>query len=348
MTTTTRVAIDPEHPDEALLAEAGALVRRGGLVAFPTETVYGLGANAFDEAAVARIFAAKERAASDPVIVHLADRRDLDRVAAAVPAPAQVLAERFWPGPLTLVLPKQAVIPANVTAGRATVGVRVPSHPVALGLIRAAGLPVAAPSANRFTRASATRAEHVLDDLEGRVDLILDAGPAPIGIESTVVAVDEASVRLLRPGAVTSEEIAAVVRPLGVTLRSGAVDSSEAPGLLRRHYAPRARLTVFHGAPERAIAAALTHAAAELAAGKRVGALLADEDAPELPPGLIVARLGSRADARAIARHLFAALRQLDAAGVETIVAPTFGERGLAAAILDRLTRAAEGRVVPV
>jgi L-threonylcarbamoyladenylate synthase len=348
MSETKRLAIDPERPDEALLAEAGALLRRGGLVAFPTETVYGLGANALDEAAVARIFAAKERAASDPVIVHLADPAAIDRVAAAVPAPARALAGRFWPGPLTLVLPKQPAIPANVTAGRPTVGVRVPRHPVALGLIRAAGVPVAAPSANRFTRASATLAEHVLDDLEGRVDLILDAGPAPIGIESTVVAVDEAGVRLLRPGAITAEEIAAVVSPLGVTLRIGAVDPSEAPGLLKRHYAPRARLTVYHGSPERAVAAALAHAAAEMAAGKRVGALLADEDAPELPPGLIVARLGSRGDARAIARQLFAALRRLDAAGVETIVAPTFGERGLGAAILDRLTRAAEGRVVTV
>ncbi|GIW05831.1 MAG: threonylcarbamoyl-AMP synthase [Dehalococcoidia bacterium] len=347
MSVTRRVAIDPVDPDPALIAEAGAVIRRGGLVAFPTETVYGLGANAFDEAAVARIFAAKERAASDPVIVHLAEASELGRVAAGVPPAARALAERFWPGPLTLVLPKQPAIPANVTAGRPTVGIRVPRHPVARAVIRAAGVPVAAPSANRFTRTSATLAEHVLDDLDGRVDLILDAGPAPLGIESTVVAVDDASVRMLRPGAVSAEEIAEVVAPLGIALRSGAVDASEAPGLLKRHYAPRAHLTVFHGPTERAVPAALRHAADELAAGRRVGALLADEDGP-VPAGLVVERLGSRADLQAIAHHLFAALRRLDRAGVETIVAPTFGERGLGAALLDRLTRAAEGRVIEV
>ncbi|MCS6800923.1 MAG: L-threonylcarbamoyladenylate synthase [Chloroflexota bacterium] len=348
MTGTRRVRVDPERPDDAVLADAGAVIRRGGLVAFPTETVYGLGANALDEAAVARIFAAKERALSDPVIVHLADPAEIARVAAAVPPAARLLAERFWPGPLTLVLPKQNHVPANVTAGRPTVGVRVPRHPVAQGLIRAAGVPIAAPSANRFTRTSATLAEHVLDDLEGRVDLILDAGPAPIGIESTVVAVDAASVRLLRPGAVSAEEIAAVIAPLGVELRRGALDPSEAPGLMKRHYAPRARLTVFHGPPDRAVAAALAQAAAAIAAGRRVGALFADDDAPEVPPGLLVERLGPRSDLPAIARHLFAALRRLDRAGVELIVAPTFGETGLGAAIFDRLSRAAEGRVVTV
>jgi L-threonylcarbamoyladenylate synthase len=348
MIATRRLPIDPDRPDPALLAEAGEVIRHGGLVAFPTETVYGLGANALDEAAVARIFAAKERAASDPVIVHLAEPTEIGTVAAAIPPAAWALANQFWPGPLTLVLPKQAAVPSNVTAGRPTVGIRVPRHPVARGLIRAAGTPVAAPSANRFTRTSATLAEHVLDDLDGRVDLILDAGPATIGIESTVVAVDERQVRVLRPGAVSTEDLVAVLAPLGVGVVRGAAEVSEAPGLMKRHYAPRARLTVYHGDPERAVAAALAHAAAEVAAGKRVGALLADGDSPPIPPGLVVERLGPRSEPEVIARRLFAALRRLDRAGVDTIVSPSFGSHGIAVAILDRLQRAAEGRVVEV
>ncbi|MFN8532737.1 MAG: L-threonylcarbamoyladenylate synthase [Dehalococcoidia bacterium] len=349
MVTTRRVAVDSAAPDPAILAEAGGIVRSGGLVAFPTETVYGLGANALDERAVARIFSAKDRAASDPVIVHLASLAEIGHAAAVVPPLALALGARFWPGPLTLVLPKRPEVPARVTAGRDTVGLRVPRHPVALGLILAAGVPVAAPSANRFTRTSATRAEHVLDDLDGRVDLILDAGPAPIGIESTIVAIEGARVRLLRPGAIPAEEIAALIAPLGGTLVTGAARDAEAPGLMKRHYAPRARLTLFRGLPERAVAAAIARARADQTAGRRAGLLLAGDDAPAVAlDGLVVERIGRRGDLEAIAHGLFAALRRLDRAGAETIAAPGFGDEGLGAAILDRLTRAADGRVVRV
>jgi L-threonylcarbamoyladenylate synthase len=346
---TRRLLIDPNQPDPTLLAEAAAILQHGGLVAFPTETVYGLGANALDPAAVERIFRAKERARDDPLIVHLASADDLLLVAEPPPPRAEPLAARFWPGPLTLVLPRRATVPPIVTAGRPTVGVRVPSHPVARGLLQAAHLPVAAPSANRFTRTSATRAEHVLDDLAGRVELILDAGPTPVGIESTVVAIEGEQVRILRPGAIPPEAIAEAIAPFGGTLAFGSRHPSEAPGQAPRHYAPRAALTVFRGPPERAVAAALAQAQQELAAGRRVGALLAAEDAPEAEQlGIVVERLGAREDLASIAHALFAALRRLDQAGVEVIVAPTFGEAGLGLALLDRLTRAAEGRVVRV
>ncbi|GIW09462.1 MAG: threonylcarbamoyl-AMP synthase [Dehalococcoidia bacterium] len=346
---TRRLLIDPNQPDPTLLAEAAAILRHGGLVAFPTETVYGLGANALDPAAVERIFRAKERARDDPLIVHLASADDLLLVAEPPPPLAQHIAARFWPGPLTLVLPRRATVPPIVTAGRPTVGVRVPSHPVARGLLQAAHLPVAAPSANRFTRTSATRAEHVLDDLAGRVELILDAGPTPVGIESTVVAIEGDQVRILRPGAIPPEAIAEAIAPFGGTLAFGSRHPSEAPGQAPRHYAPRAALTVFRGPPERAVAAALAQAQQELAAGRRVGALLAAEDAPEAEQlGIVVERLGAREDLASIAHALFAALRRLDQTGVEVIVAPTFGEEGLGLALLDRLTRAAEGRVVRV
>ncbi|MCL6648285.1 MAG: threonylcarbamoyl-AMP synthase [Chloroflexi bacterium] len=331
------------------IRQAADLLARGGLVAFPTETVYGLGGDATQPDAVRAIFAAKGRPADHPLIVHLAAPDWLPQYAAHVPDAAWALAEAFWPGPLTLVLPRRATVPPIVTAGRPTVGVRVPSHPVARGLLQAAHLPVAAPSANRFTRTSATRAEHVLDDLAGRVELILDAGPTPVGIESTVVAIEGEQVRILRPGAIPPEAIAEAIAPFGGTLAFGSRHPSEAPGQAPRHYAPRAALTVFRGPPERAVAAALAQAQQELAAGRRVGALLAAEDAPEAEQlGIVVERLGAREDLASIAHALFAALRRLDQTGVEVIVAPTFGEEGLGLALLDRLTRAAEGRVVRV
>jgi L-threonylcarbamoyladenylate synthase len=216
------VRVDPAVPDPAIIAEAAAIIKRGGLVAFPTETVYGLGANALDARAAEGIFAAKQRSRDDPLIVHLASPDELDAIVSEVPPTARALAARFWPGPLTLVLPKRPIVPDVVTAGLPSVAVRVPSHAVARALLRAAGLPIAAPSANLFTRSSATTAQHVLEDLGDRVDLILDGGPTPFGIESTVVAAGATEVRLLRPGAVTPEAIAEAL----ATGREALVDRS--------------------------------------------------------------------------------------------------------------------------
>ena len=345
------VAIDADRPDPAILERAGALIREGGLVAFPTETVYGLGADATDDRAVRRVFEVKGRSPDDPLIVHLASPDQLGDVAVDVPGHARALAERFWPGPLTLVVPKRPIIPPSVTAGLETVAVRVPSHPVAHGLIAAAGRPVVAPSANLFTRTSATTAAHVASDLGDRIDLILDAGPAPIGIESTVVAVEGDRLTLLRPGAIAAEEIAAMLPPSTTLAPGPAGGRSASPGQMTKHYAPRARVLFVRGPAEPALDRLRRAAEQELADGRQIGLLLCDEDAARfagLGSGAVLEPLGSCADLRTVARRLYAGLRRLDACGVDTILVRDLGREGLGLAILDRLTRAASSNVVDV
>ncbi len=333
---TTVLPVDPAAPDPAAVAAAADVLRRGGLVAFPTETVYGLGANALHADAVARVFAAKGRPAVNPLIVHVADSAQVPEVAADWPDAAARLAERFWPGPLTLVLPKRDTVPAAVTGGGPTVAVRVPAHPVARALLRAAGVPVAAPSANRSTQLSPTTAAHVLRDLDGRIDLVLDGGPCPGGIESTVLDLTSVPPRLLRPGLVTPAAIAAVVGPITDSPGASAPGESgqrplPSPGMLAKHYAPRAPLE---------LAAGDGHArVGELARqGVRVGWLT--EAAAADVAGAI--RETMPADAAAYAARLYAALHELDAAGVERIVVarPPDGEAWLA--VHDRLRRAAQ------
>ncbi len=336
--------VDPDSPDPTVILQAANVIRRGGLVAFPTETVYGLGANAFDDSAVARIFAAKERDPSDPVIVHLADPADVPLAAREVPPLARALAERFWPGPLTLVLPRAERVAPRVSAGLPTVAVRVPAHPVALALIRAAGVPVAAPSANRFGRTSATTAAHVLADLDGRVDLVLDGGPAPHGVESTVVGFEDGQAVVLRPGALTLEALAAALAELGApppaVRRRG--PSAGSPGLLERHYAPRAPLILIRGPDDRV--GVWLRGALDARPDTPLGLLLFDEDAAALQPlGPChrLASLGSRSDLAGAARRLFAALRDLDAGRPAAIYAVEPEPKGLGLAIADRLRRAA-------
>jgi L-threonylcarbamoyladenylate synthase len=335
------------------IERAAAVIRRGGLVAFPTETVYGLGANALDAEAVAGIYRAKQRALDDPCIVHLADISDLTRVAAVVPPAAAACAAAFWPGPLSLVLPRTAAVPPIVTAGRATVAVRVPAHPVALALIRAAGVPVAAPSANTFMHTSPTTARHVWDDLAGRIDLILDGGPTPIGVESTVLDLSGPRPRLLRPGGVSLERLRAVLGEVEVVerRRTEANGGGEAaPGLYARHYAPDAELVLLDGPRAAVLAEAGRRLTALRAAGVPVGLLLTDADRAALGPvgaDVPAASLGP-GDARAVAGRLFAALRELEAAGVRVILARLLGGADLGAAVRDRLTRAAAGAVITV
>ncbi|MGH2367981.1 MAG: L-threonylcarbamoyladenylate synthase, partial [Chloroflexota bacterium] len=371
---TTVLPIDPERPDPAALALGGQLLHEGRLVAFPTETVYGLGANAFDDQAVRRIFAAKGRAANDPIIVHIANAAHLSEVVLDTPDIVHALAARFWPGPLTVVLPKSPRIPDSATAGLPTVAVRVPRHPVAQGLLGAAGVPIAAPSANTFTRTSATTAAHVLEDLGGKVALILDGGPAPIGIESTVIQITGDEVRLLRPGAVPAEAVDAVLaefglaratgtqpaRPAGSRAAAGTVQEAApalSPGQMLKHYAPRARVLYFEGPAEPARAAMRQAVRDELARGHTVGLLLCHEDGPLFtglvsgaePPGqLAVEELGSCADLAVIGQRLFAAMRRLDARGVDVICARSLPTGGMGLAIADRLTRAAGGNVIHV
>jgi L-threonylcarbamoyladenylate synthase len=355
---TVRLAIDRAAPDAAIIARAAAVLRQGGLVAFPTETVYGLGAAALDAAAVAGIFAAKGRPATDPLIVHLASRGDLPAVATAVPAIAARLADAFWPGPLTLIVPRGPAVPAAVTAGLTTVAVRVPAHPVALALLRAAGVPVAAPSANRFSRPSPTSAAHVMADLDGAIDLVLDGGMTDVGVESTIVDCTGAAPVVRRAGAITLEALRAVVPDVTVVTADVSPDRVQvAPGQLLRHYAPAARLTVFAGEPARVVRRLATEARAQAAAGRRVGVLAPDDDLVELAPELaaaasqgrvIVASLGKRAEPAEAAQRLFAALRWLDGEAVDVIVASGPVRDALGAAVWDRLRRAAEGRVIAV
>jgi len=315
---------------------AAEILRAGGTVAFPTETVYGLGANALDAAAVAKIFAAKERPGWDPVIAHVSDREMVDRVA-EVPASAERLMEAFWPGPLTLLLPRKAAVPDAVTAGRPLVGVRMPRHELALALIREAGVPVAAPSANRFGRTSPTAAAHVLEDLDGRIDAVLDGGPTAVGVESTVIGPSEdgAGWVMYRPGGVSKDELERVPGVGEVTVfqpmeQAGEPESLPSPGVGIRHYAPRARLVlVSEGGLAEAVAAG----------GSKVGVML--PEGWEASSAAFVYRWGAWGDGEALARRMFAGLRELDEAGAEVIVCPVPEMGGIGEAIRDRLRKAA-------
>ncbi|HEX2208930.1 MAG TPA: L-threonylcarbamoyladenylate synthase, partial [Longimicrobium sp.] len=264
----TLLRVDPVHPDPAALRQPAEVLRAGGLVAFPTETVYGLGAHALDPAAVQRIYEAKGRPSYNPLIVHLADVDAARGLASSWPEQAERLAAAFWPGPLTLVVPKNDSIPDSVTAGLPSVALRVPAHPVAHALLRAAGIPVAAPSANRSTQVSPTTARHVERSLGARVDVIVDGGPCPVGIESTVLSLVGPVPTLLRPGTVSVEDLRPVIGD--VALPSSATDATAArpsPGMLDRHYAPRAAVRVL---PRQGRARALAQAAREVDGGKRV------------------------------------------------------------------------------
>jgi len=326
---TTVLRLTPDRPEPDLIADAAACLRRGGLVAFPTETVYGLGVAALDVAAVRRLFAAKGRPADDPLIVHIASPDALDPLVAARPPAVAVLAARFWPGPLTLVLRRSPLVPDEVTAGLDTVAVRVPAHPVAHALLAAAGIPVAAPSANLFSRPSPTQAAHVLEDLDGRIDLVLDGGSTPVGVESTVLDLSGDVPEVLRPGAVTLEMLRPLLPAVRMRVAAGAQGPQRSPGLLTRHYSPRAPLTLYEGPPDRVLARIRQDADIAQAAGRRVGLLL------------------PHADAAVTAARLYAALREFDATGVEEIFAslPPATD-GLSQAVADRLRRAAAGRVV--
>jgi L-threonylcarbamoyladenylate synthase len=340
----------PSRPTERLdaslpasLARAAGLLRSGGTVAFPTETVYGLGANALSPEAVARIFAAKDRPSWDPLIVHISDRSMLDLVAEISPEVrprVDALIKAFWPGPLTLLLPRTSRIPDAVTAGRNLVGVRMPAHPVAAALIRETGLPIAAPSANRFGRTSPTTADHVLHDLEGRIDAILDGGPAMVGLESTVLDPTQTPMLIYRPGAVTPEMIIQVAGPARIfqpAPADSAPQSLPSPGVGIRHYAPRARLILAHSAEE------LTSLAHSLTAtGERIGIML--------PTGWITPAnastfaWGEWSDPDTLAQNLFAGLRALDAGRVSAILCPLPEATGMGLAIRDRLEKAARPR----
>ena len=364
-------------PTAAAIEEAVHLLRAGEVVAFPTETVYGLGANGFDAVACAKIYEAKGRPSDNPLILHIAHRAMLDEVALDVPEMAEHLLAAFAPGPLTLVLRRRAAVPDRITGGLATVGVRMPENDAALALIRAAGFPLAAPSANTSGRPSPTTAETVLEDLAGRIPLILDGGPCRFGVESTIVDVTGEAAVILRPGAITREMLEEVVADVrldpGLAAQERAAQMSvgamcpaaangaaasetagvhtvaaapRAPGMKYTHYAPRAPLTLLAAPPE-ALPAAFRAALAE-AAGKLVGLIVTDETAAALAGEAeedFVVRLGARKDVRAIAAHLYEALRAFDEKKVDFILGEALDESGLGLAIMNRLKKAAGYRI---
>lgn len=342
--------IDPLNPDPDRVERAATLLRHGRLVAFPTETVYGLGANAFDADAVAGIFAAKQRPSSDPLIVHIAALNQLDDVATEVSAQALELAQRFWPGPLTLVLSRGDQIPANVSAGMNTVAVRMPDHPIAVALLQAAQVPIAAPSANRFTRPSPTQARHVLDDLAGRIDMVIDGGATPIGLESSIVSLVGPVPQLLRPGGVPIEVLRdalpdLVYEPRYLTAHVAAV----APGMMLKHYAPNAEVLLFRGPRAAVIERMRATAITDQAEDRLVGMLVADEDTADFAdtPAIVVS-LGSGKNLAEVGARLFAGLRELEGRAARVILVRAFEQQGLGLAIWDRLVRATEGRIIDV
>jgi L-threonylcarbamoyladenylate synthase len=356
---TLHFTVDPAQLEtpraQADLEQAAAILRAGGLVALPTETVYGLGANALDTRAVERIFAAKQRPAWDPIIVHIANEEMLATLVTEIPEAARKLIAAFWPGPLTLLLPRSTAVPDAVTAGRTLVGVRMPAHPVALALIRAANLPIAAPSANRFGHTSPTTAAHVLADLDGRIDAVLDAGPAAHGVESTVLDPTQTPMLIYRPGAVTAEQIRAVAGEVEIfqpesplldaanSAKNTIIESLPSPGVGLRHYAPKARLVLID-APFTELKEKIAEAARHFP-GERVGILLPEEISAT---GLnlralnaIVFSWGRWAAPATLARDLYSGLRSLDDQGCTVILCPVPAADEIGAAIRDRLRKAA-------
>lgn len=330
---TERLRVDPLDPDPAVLARAGETLRGGGLVAFPTETVYGLGANALDAEAVARIYAAKGRPDYNPLIVHVAGVEQARRLSSAWPEAAERAAAAFWPGPLTLVVPRAPAVPGAVTAGLPSVALRMPAHPVALALLRAAGVPVAAPSANRSTEISPSTAEHVAKGLEGRVEIILDGGPAHVGIESTVLDLSGPRPVILRPGAISADDLRPVLGEVEhVSAAPAEGEARPSPGMMDRHYAPRGEVWLFAPAEREQVEEEARRAAKE---GRRTGALLLS--GPDLP-ALLLARMPD--DPAGYAARLYAVLHEMDDAGAEVIWVEQVPAGPAWEGVRDRLRRA--------
>lgn len=335
-------------PTEEAVAQAARVLREGGLVGMPTETVYGLGANALDEAAVRAIFAAKGRPADNPLIVHVASPEAAGPLCHISPA-ARALMDRFCPGPLTLLLPKKPCLPDVVNAGLPSVAVRIPSHPVAQRLLRACALPVAAPSANTSGKPSPTTALHVYHDLRGRLSIILDGGECQVGLESTVVDMTADVPTVLRPGGVTPEMLACVLPEVRVAdsvlrpLRDG--ERALSPGMRYRHYAPGGQLTLVTGREENVCAACMARYREAVAEG-RSARILAFEEHLAHYEGAQVLSIGSLAQPETVAHRLFAVLRRMDEEGVEALTCEVLPPEGIGLAIMNRLSRAAAFRVV--
>lgn len=333
-----------------IINAAGQILKQGGLVAFPTETVYGLGANALDEEAARKTYAAKGRPSDNPLIVHIASLEDLYPITKKVPEKAVALAEKFWPGPLTMIFEKSELVPHGTTGGLETVAVRMPDSEVALALIRAGGGYVSGPSANKSGRPSPTMARHVLDDLEGRIDMILDGGPVHIGVESTIVDMTVEPPMILRPGAVTKEMLEETVGEVAVDhtiLTADAKTPPKAPGMKYRHYAPRAEMTVVEGPLEKVVDKIGELAAARENEGHRVG-IIATQETMGRYDHENVKCIGTREDESTVAANLYAILREFDDDGTEYIYSEAFASDGIGSAVMNRLLKAAGHHVINV
>lgn len=342
-----RARFKPEYLDEAC-----KLLRNGELVAFPTETVYGLGGNALDETASVRIYAAKGRPSDNPLIVHIADVSDLAVVGKDIPVEAYRLAEKFWPGPLTMIVKKSELIPKSITGGLDTVAVRMPSDEIALGLIKGSGLFVAAPSANASGRPSTTRAEHCMEDLSGKIPMIIDGGAVPIGLESTIVDLTGDKPLILRPGFITIEQLKEVIPnveydPAVISRTMSEKVVAKAPGMKYRHYAPKGEMVIFEGSPK----AVISRINEEISAKRVIGcktAVLATEESKDFYNADYVISLGRRVDEAEIASHLFEALRQFDSLGADYIFGECFFSAGVGSAVMNRLLKAAGYNIITI
>lgn len=344
------VKIDPAHPRMEEIREAGRIIREGGLVAFPTETVYGLGGNALDVTASQRIYAAKGRPSDNPLIVHIADMASLLPLVTEIPEAARKLASACWPGPLTMIFHKSSIVPLETTGRLDSVAVRFPSHPIACALIREGGGYVAAPSANTSGRPSPTMAEHVIEDLKGKIEMIVDGGSVGIGLESTIVDFTENIPTILRPGYINEQmlrDILGEVRMDKGLLAENSRIHPKAPGMKYRHYAPKGSLLIVEGQTDRVAAKIEEMAREKTAAGYTVGIIGTDESVGRYSSGIIKS-IGTRSDEESIGRHLYSVLREFDDCGAAYIFSESFDTPKMGQAIMNRLLKAAGHQVIKV
>lgn len=344
------IKIDIENIDKLKLKYAAQVLRDGGLVAFPTETVYGLGADALNEKAVKKIFEAKGRPSDNPLIVHVANKNSVANLVSQIPDKALPLMDKFWPGPLTLVMQKQSIIPEIITAGLDTVAVRVPSNPIALALIEEAGIPIAAPSANVSGKPSPTDPRHVINDLDGKVDVIIDGGFSNIGVESTVVDMVLDPPMLLRPGGITLEQLKGVLGQVQIDSAIGGKNLDDkviprSPGMKYKHYAPKADVIIIEGEEEKIVLRINEMARKYKEKGIKVGILATDQTVDKYPE-LLTLSLGSRKDPGTIAANLFKALRSFDKTDVQVILAEAIDVSGIGLAVMNRMKKAAGYNII--
>lgn len=355
MKTVIRKITEQEENNQKIYEEAAQVLKNGGLVAFPTETVYGLGADALDEKASAKIYGAKGRPSDNPLIVHIARVEDLKVLCSEIPPLAMKLADAFWPGPMTMVLRKKPIVPGTITGGLDTVAVRMPVHPVARKLIEISGVYVAAPSANTSGRPSPTTAAHVEQDMDGRIDMIIDGGSVEIGIESTIVDVTGKVPVILRPGFITREMLEAVVGKVeldrAITEGAPVTAVPRAPGMKYKHYAPKGELTVVEceeDGGEKRVIQEINRLTGEMSAKGFVTGVLATDETKEYYNADVVVSVGDRSQEISISSHLFGCLREFDDRGVDYIYSESFSRKNVGMAIMNRLMKAAGGKIIRI